>query len=259
MVAVLMSGSAKPSRAVDGVLDELLLRTGNRVEQFWQKFSSIACQETVIQERINEKGKVINRRQTSYDYLVLMQWIGNQPSIEESRALQSETKPRRKKRPSQRSLLETNGFSIMLLVFHPHFQSSYLFTRLPSEEFDDQVLDRIAFEHVSGGRSPSVLQLADRTYPLEWAGVAWIEPDTGTIVKIEAGLKGPMEQLGLERLDSEVEYGEVLFQDAEQTEWLPRFASIEAGTAHQTWRNRHEFTGYKRFSVNTRVSIGEMR
>jgi len=250
---------AAPVRSGDLPLDELLLRVGDRVDEFWQEFSSIACQETVSQVRMNEKGKVVNSREATYDYLVLMQWLGNQPSVDESRVLESELKPKKKKRPSQRSLLVTNGFSIMLLVFHPHYQNSYLFTRGSDEEVEGHNVARVDFEHVSGARSPSVLQLADRRYALEWKGSAWIDPESGSILKMEVGLKEPMEQIGLERLDAEVVYGEVWFQDAEETYWLPRFASIEAETAHQLWQNRHEFTDYKRFSVNTQVSIGEVR
>ncbi|MCP5119490.1 MAG: hypothetical protein GY953_52490 [bacterium] len=250
---------AGPARPANLPLDELLVQVGDRVEIFGKQFSSIACTETVEQVRMSEKGRIVNRKNSIYDYLIFMQLIGNELSIEESRVLRSESKPKKRKRPSHRSLLVTNGFSIMLLVFHPHFQSGYMFTRLPDEKVGGVNLRRIDFEQVQGARSPSVLQLKEQSYPLEWKGSAWIDPSSGSIVRMKTGLKQPMREIGLHGLDSEVSYSEFRFQDTGEIHWLPGQATIEARSAHQRWLNSHRFSDYKRFAVKTEVSIGDPR
>lgn len=254
-LALLLALTA-PAAAGDS-LDELLVRIGDRVEQLWKTFGAVTCTEHVAQSRFDKKGKMIHRQETTSDYLIFLQLIGGELAVEESRVLQKELAPAKKKRPGQRALLVTNGFSVMLLVFHPHFQSSYVFTRVADDEASERGLYRIDFEHVPGEKSPSVLQLKDRSYPLEWRGSAWIDSKDLSIVRVTTALREPLTEIGLEELDSEVTYGEISFEDSHQTYRLPTLATIDARTSRQSWRNVHEFTGYKRFSVSTEVTIGE--
>jgi hypothetical protein len=121
---------------------------------------------------------------------------------------------------------------------------------------DGRLLHRIAFRHIKGTRSPSVLLLRERKYPLEWRGTAWIDPASGAIARIEAGLEEPMEDVGLLRLDAKVTYSDVRFASGRDDYWLPAGAVVEAETKRQLWRNTHLFTGYRRFDVETNVKTG---
>jgi hypothetical protein len=60
-----------------------------------------------------------------------------------------------------------------------------------------------------------------------------------------------MEDLGLQSLTAEVRYAQVRFDDGAGEQWLPSVATIEAQTPLQHWKNTHQFTNYKRFSVKT--------
>lgn len=230
----------------------LLERTGKRVEQFWDDFSSVTCTEVVLQNKFGPTGKVVQKRKTTYDYLILMQWTGGDLNVEESRLAQEKGKPR----PSPdhapvTALLSTTGFATLLLILHPHFQSSYAFTPLPDEESGGHRFYRIGFEQVQGMPSISVLQLRRRDYPLEWQGTAWIDPQSGAVAKISVALKRSLEDIGLKEMSSEVTYAPVRFAGSAEEEWLPSSAQIFAHTARQHWQNVHQFSGYKRFSVQT--------
>ena len=155
---------------------------------------------------------------------------------------------------SRGPLLITNGFSLALLIFHPRYQSSFVFDALPSAEWNGRPYERIAFEHIRGADSPSALQLQERLIPIAWKGVAWIEPTSGRIARLETELREPLGEVGLQRVNVEVEYGRVeSFNDADV--WLPRLARVEAATEHQLWRNEHQFTDYRRFQVETDFRI----
>ena len=39
--------------------------------------------------------------------------------------------------------------------------------------------------------------------------------------------------------------------------WLPQSAVVEARTQRQHWRNLHQFSDYRRFSVSSEVSVGD--
>jgi hypothetical protein len=237
-------------------LDILLRQLSGQVEQFWKEFPSVSCKETVTQFKLDEKARILNEKKSVYEYVIFMKLIGNELAIEEARELKSETHAKKKKRPQHRSLLETNGFATMLLVFHPHFQSSYVFSEGPTEVLDGAALKRIDFEQIRGERSPSALDLGDRTVPLEWKGTAWIDPVSASVVRLRTEITGPLADIGLQSLDSEVHYKKMTFSNAATPLWMPESAVIEARTDHQHWRNEHVFSDFQRFAVDTEVHIG---
>jgi|SRR5579871_1323234 len=239
-----LGSAAAPASALTP-LDDLLARAGQQVARFWDQFSAVTCIETVEQDKLSDDGKVLLKKRNAYDYLVLLQFSGDDLMVNESRVLQGKAA-----KESDRALLSTSGFSTLVLIFHPRFHSSYLFTDQGSDP-QMPLLRRVRFEHIRGRRSPSVLQLRSREYPIEWQGTAWMDSATGNITRIQASLKEPLEDVGLMRLDSEVRYSPVPLGGAKELPWLPMAAQIEADTRHQHWRNLHQFTAYRQFSVST--------
>lgn len=218
----------------------LLERAGERVKLFWEEISVVTSVEQISQEKLNEDGKVVLRSSSRYDSLTLLHWDGDQLLADESRV---EIDPPRKNKPNG-SLLATRGFSTLMLILHPTFRSSYSFS-LPEE---DAALVRVRFVPRTGGRSPGAMELKGREYPIEWEGTAWIDPATAAVVRVEARWKNPPEAMGLRTLESDVRYAPVSIRG--RTYWLPQTARVELRTAHQSWRNIHEFTRYKSFDVD---------
>jgi hypothetical protein len=248
--ALLAALVALPARAGDAMATSgLLEQVGRRVERLWNYLPAVTCTESVVQDKLNGKGKVLFERRSAYDYLILLQSSGTQISVDENRV-----EKERKQKKGDAALLSTTGFSILALIFHPIFQSDYEFRQLPDEMLDGKLMHRISFRHIKGTRSPSVLVVEDRKYPLDWRGTAWIDPASGAIARIDTGLEGPMDNLGLLRLDAQVTYTDIHFAGAPDVYWLPTLATVEAETKRQLWRNTHVFTGYRRFNVETNVT-----
>ncbi len=231
-------------------LGEFLNRTGKAVELLQSQLPRVTCMETLSQTRFGKDGKSQHHQDSVFDYLVLMQQDGNEPTVEESRVAQRQ--PANEKKVL---LLVTTGFSTLALIFHPYFQSSFEYEPLPDEALEGKSMLRLRFRHVRGSRSPTALRLRGRDYPLELEGTAWIDPDSGAIARIDAGLMSPMEDVGLRAFRSVVRYAPMKFDGVEQIHWLPIAASIEVETARQHWLNTHHFTNYKRFSVTTQTTI----
>ncbi|MBI3683715.1 MAG: hypothetical protein HY235_25355 [Acidobacteria bacterium] len=243
-MATISSGfAAEPREAAPA---DLLVRAGRGIEQFVDEFSSVTCLEMVAQSKFTPQGKPLLERKSTFDYLILMQWIGGELNIEESRERQG-----RMPKESERPLLVTHGFSTLLLVFHPKFQQSFEFQIQDPEISAGRRLDRVRFSQVRGAPTPAVLQLRGRDYPLAWVGTAWIDPQSAAIVRIEAALQMTMDDIGLKLLNSEVHYGPVKFSGSPRQFWLPQSATIEAKTIKQHWRNVHRFVNYRQFSVDT--------
>ncbi len=242
--------AALPAKAAtDPQIGTLLEHVGRQVEKFWSNFASVTCTEAVTQSKLGEKNKVLFVQHETFDYLIALQASGQDISVDESRLEKVHTGSKGKA-----SLLETNGFAIFTLLFHPLYQSRYQFRQLPDEVVQDHRLLRVAFEQVSRDHPLSVLQVRELEYPLQWRGMAWIDPFSWAVVRIQAGLGDSMVDMGLLRLDADVTYSSVQFNSS-TSYWLPARAVIDAETKRQHWHNTHLFTGYKRFTVDTDVKI----
>lgn len=228
--------------------DALLARLAQSTTRFWDQFSAITCIETVEQQKLNAQGKTLIDRKYTFDYLMMLQLAGDELMVEESRILQGKAP-----KESDRALLSTNGFATLLLVFHPLFRESYEFDDGGDVEANGKRYRKVTFQHIRGHRSPSVLQLHNRDYPIEWQGTAWIDPDSAFVARMQVELKSPMTDVGLARLSSDVQYGAVTFRGEAAAAWLPQSAIVEASTEHQRWRNTHLYGKYRQFDVSTDV------
>jgi hypothetical protein len=233
-------------------LEDIIGRANDEVSKFVEQFSEVKCTEHVTQEKFKADGKVELKEDSTYDYLVILSNATGEISLDESRLAVRETKKDEKKRIS---MLVSNGFATLFLVFHPYYSSGFQFTDLGEDSIQGQTFHKIQFKHIPGMRSPAALALRGREYPLELAGVAWIDPGTGVIGRIEAGLANSMEDIGLKSMRSQVEFAPVPFRDTKDVYWFPALARVEVETPRQHWRNTHNFTDYKRFSVSTEEKV----
>jgi len=240
------------ARAGTTPLEDTIGRANDQVSKFVEQFSEVKCTEHVTQEKFKADGKIELKEDSTYDYLVILSNASGEISLDESRLAVHETKKDEKKRIS---MLVSNGFATLFLVFHPYYSSGFQFTDVGEESIQGQTFHKIQFKHIPGMRSPAALALRGREYPLELAGVAWIDPKTGVIGRIEAGLANSMEDIGLKSMRSQVEFAPVPFRDSKDVYWFPAQARVEVETPRQHWRNTHNFTDYKRFSVSTEEKV----
>jgi hypothetical protein len=232
-------------------LDDLLARTSKQVSTFLDQFSNVKCVEHVEQDKLNKDGKVELKEESTFDYLVILTNPGGELTLDESRLEVKQAKQDKK----NRSMLVSNGFATLFLIFHPYYSGAFQFTQLEDELVDGRRFSKVAFHHVRGSRTPAALSLRGKEYPLELSGTALIDPKTGAITHIDAGIENTMEDVGLNVLQSDVQYTPVTFKDAKETFWFPAQASVEVETPRQHWRNIHRFSDYKQFSVSTEEQV----
>jgi hypothetical protein len=244
-----------PAQSQAGSSAPLLDRTGQRVKQFWDELTSVACNESLLQEKLDPKGRVLLNYKANFDYLITLRSDNAGMLIDESRLPVGQ----QQKKAPQGVLLTTQGFATLLMVFHPEFQPGFTFSLDGTEEIGGRTVARVQFVPRKGAPSPAMLSLKGREYPIAWEGTAWIEPETGMISRIDAHWKDPAEEIGLEALSSEVRYAPMSFKGGQQSFWLPQTAKIEVKTAHQHWRNTHQFSSYRLFSVESEQRIGDVK
>jgi hypothetical protein len=243
-----------PAPASTTALDDLLQRTNDQVSKFVDQFSDVKCTEHVEQQKLRPDGKLELKEESTFDYLVILTNAGGEVSLDESRLPIKEEKKDQKKRLS---MLVSNGFATLFLVFHPYYSPGFRFTDLGEDAINGHVFHKIHFEHISGMRSPAALALRGREYPLELGGLAWIDPKTGVIARIQSTLNEGMEDIGLRSLNAEIDFAPVPFTGVTEVSWFPVQATIEVESPRQHWRNIHRFTDYKKFSVSTDEKVAQ--
>lgn len=247
------AAAQKPDQREDQKLNELLVRTAGRTSEFLDQFSDVKCIEQVRQEKLGKDDRVELKEDSTYDYLVMLTNTGGELNLSESRIPVHEAKRDRK----NTSMLLSNGFATLFLVFHPLYAQAFTFTLAGEEVVSGRLLDKVIFRHVPGMKSPAALALRGREYPLELTGTAWIDPETGSIAKIEAGIGDALQDVGLKVLRSEIDFAPMPFADSRLVYWFPTQARVEVETPRQHWRNLHQFTAYKKFSVSTEEQVAK--
>lgn len=242
-----------PSATVSPAMDALV-RARKLVEKYFEEASNVVCTENVTQALVGKNGKAYYREDSVFDYQ--MQANTNSGSLK-----LVETRDTRKAalRDSARSLLITNGFTSMLLIIHPTYETSYSFEPGGNESMDGISYVRIHFKPVPGASSPAAMQLRGKNYPIPLSGTIWIEPQTGAVVKLVASMDSSLSDLGLQGMRSEIHYATVNFHDPEESYWMPVSAVIDVETPRQHWRNIHRFAGYKRFKATIQVEQAESK
>ena len=127
LLAVLagVSSAAAGSSAPEAQrLNDILERTAGRTSAFVDQFSDVKCTEQVRQEKLGKDNKVELKEESTYDYLVIMSNTGGELNLSESRIPVHEAKKDRK----NTSMLLSNGFATLFLVFHPIYAGAFKFT-----------------------------------------------------------------------------------------------------------------------------------
>jgi hypothetical protein len=254
LVAFTVFARAPQTQTTTDPLTILVERAGNHVSQFLDVISDVNCRERVLQEKLNEKGKTEEKAESTFDYLIMLSTTGGDFNLVESRIAPEDAKQTKKQ---SKPLLVSNGFSTLFLVFHPYYAPGFHFALAGEEVLDGKSFTRVDFRHIVGMRSPAALAVRSREYPLELSGSAWIDAQSGTIVKITANVESGMEDVGLLALRSEVRFAPVTFHGSQEAFWLPARAVVEVESRHQHWRNTHQFSDYRRFSVETQEQIAK--
>ena len=229
---------------------EVLSRAREQVQKFFDRFSNVACTESLTQWLLGKNGKPFYRENSVYDYQFQVSTENGTLSFSEARDVRSPAF-----RDPGRSLLLTSGFASLLLVVHPMYEASYTFTPEGEERVGTASLAKVRFTAVPGATSPAALRLRGRNYPLPLSGALWIDPETGAVVKLQAQVDASLSDLGLAGMKSEIQYVAHQFHNPDETVWIPESAVIDVETPRQHWRNLHRFTNYKRFDVNVHEDI----
>lgn len=231
-------------------LDKILDKTSHQVSAFLDEVSDVKCTEEVTQTKLSASGRPQYTERGTYDYLILLSGGNDELQLNESRIPVAEVR-KQKNIP----MLISNGFSMLFLIFHPYYRSSFQFELEGEDMVDGQRLLKVRYRHHPGSRTPAALAVRGREYPLDLTGTAWIEPGTGMIARIDATVGRDMRDVGMTNMSARVDYAPIQLPGWKQAHRFPVLATVDVESLRQHWRNEHHFSSYKRFMVDTQESV----
>lgn len=220
-------------------------RAQHQVTEYIANLANLHCTESVTQEKLGENGHVETTERAQYDYLTMMSGTGDDFQLNESRI---ESSSNHHKGPRS-SMMISNGLATVLLVFHPYYRDSFTFAAGNEELINGRKAVPVYFTHIPGRRTPIALALRGREFPVDLQGTAWLDVQSGEVVKIDASLLHDLADLGLHTLRIQVDYKPVHIANSQTATILPSLATVDVRTNHQHWRNTHAFDSYKSFAT----------
>jgi len=156
--------------------------------------------------------------------------------------------------------LVTKGFASMSIHFHPAYQPDSVFRYLGREKLRGRDTLVVAFaQRPEAARIVGQVEVPGRTVVILTQGVAWIDSVNFQIVRLRTDLLTPPEGSGLKCQTTEIEYGAIRFKQAGSALWLPTRVTVTLNWRGEVLRNRHEYSDFRLFAVETEQSPKDPR
>ena len=230
-------------------LDPLLDDVGKRIESMFHDLPNTASREDVRQEYSGFGGREHGVARNIYNYLFLT------PTSLESNAW-DEVRSDSKGRPIPYEQLRgagflTSGYAGLGYFFHPRQQPGSVFRYLGRSTFKTRE-HVVAFAQKADSADCLGSFKADGVpHGLLFQGLAWIDPQNNQILRMRTELLAPRSDLGLYRQGTEIWFVEVRFKEPDRGLWLPREVIVTIEYKNRSFRNRHNYSDYRLFTVES--------
>lgn len=154
--------------------------------------------------------------------------------------------------------LSAVGAPALVLVFHPIHVDEFDLTCQGVLAWQGTPVYMLSFEQrpdrpntMSEFRSPN------GNYPINLKGFALVDALTFQVVHLETDLLQSIPEVSLDFIHQALDYGPVPFVGRSLKLWLPQFADIDVRFRGKEFSERHSYTNYQLFVIETGQKIGK--
>jgi hypothetical protein len=256
--ALASSTPAEPSRPVlqpfvsPCSAAEIIPRVSEHVQEFVESINRITATEFMNFERRNSKGRLEESANNKVNYVAVIHPLENGfLSVDEYR----------NGSPGMSGFtghIASTGSVALVLIFHPvhvnefamSCQGLIIWHNIPAYEITfEQRLDR--------PNTMSEFRAANASYAILLKGTAFVDPETFQVLHLDTDLMKPIPEVFLDVEHQSIDYGPVAFVTHSDNLWLPQVADITVHFRHKQFSERHSYTGYRLFTVDTGQKIGK--
>jgi hypothetical protein len=248
-----LTETAKHAEGFTCPFDEVVHGASRRLEEFVQNVNRVSAIEVLEHERLNKRGKVVEREKHTFNYVAIIELTGpGQLNVDEYRD----------------GLLGANGgfpydmatvgMPSLAMVFHPVHLTEFEMACEGVGAWRERRVWRVRFQQRKDQPARmSDFRIGTKLFPVLLKGVAWIDAENYQIVHLETDLIEAMPEVKLYSEHQALEYGPVQFADRKTTMWLPQEAEIDLESAGRHFHHRHLYSKYRIFSVAVGQKIGD--
>jgi len=241
-------------------LPGILGRVGKSVAAFAQNVTNLASKEEVLEEQLKSDGKVGKHFTEKFEYLVVAERGPGGVNLREYRT--DENGKVVKPTGLTKGYMVTSGDFSAALCFLPILQNASSFRYLGEQDVDGRKAYVLVFAQRAGSAGPAGLLRSaggEKSVTSVLQGIAWIDSDRYQIARLRTDQFPPASGASVWRLISDIHYHEVHFQEPASALWIPDKIVVTMSFTDRTWRDEHQYSNFKLFTVDTNVNSEQSR
>jgi len=239
-------------------LGSILSGVGKTVAEFFSNFPNTSSLEQVHQEKLSRKEKVAGEFDQKFRYLCFTPAQAWGLGFDEYRVDASGGQAWLRGREDGYML--TSGFASASLIFHPAYQRQADFRYLGRQKVNGRNDYVIAFaQQPAKARVNGAFKSGETTIATFSQGLAWIDPQSYQITRLRTDLLRPLPEVNLQRVTTEIVYGEVHFKGTDAGFWVPQQVTVSVDWNGKHLRNEHRYSEFKLFRVDANEKVGTRR
>ena len=146
----------------------------------------------------------------------------------------------------------TRGYETVPLFFHPYYRDGSAFRYL-GRETTGAKNHVIAFAQIPDkARLSGKIESFGILFRFFLQGFVWVDPTTYQILRMRTDLLSPLFEAGLTRQTSIIDLAQVRFDETGLALWLPHEVTVYSEFMGQNFRNRHQYSQYRLFTVDAK-------
>lgn len=233
--------------------EEILPRISANVQEFVESINRITATELMNFERRNQKGRLEEKAQNKANYVATIQPLENGfLSVDEYR----------NGAPGMSGFqghIASTGSAALVLIFHPIHLNEFAMKCEGLFTWHDIPVYEVTFQQrMDRPNTMSEFRVGNMSYNIYLKGTAFVDPSTFQILHLETDLMKPIPELTLDAEHQSIDYGPVAFIAHNDNLWLPQLADITVHYHKKEFNERHTYSSYRLFLVETGQKISKL-
>jgi VWFA-related protein len=233
-------------------LPVILQKMGRTVDDFLHNLSDLIAHEDVTQEKLDEKGKVKAKERVQDNYLILhhgYEWGAN------SEYRMDDKGNRLGQVGLSQGYLVTSGHALSCISFCTDAQPQSRFRLLGEQKIGSRDAYVLGFTQRPGEVTFTTVMKGTGSHEIDMLtqGILWVDKESFRILRMRSDLLAPYKEIALDRLTTDVSFGEVRLQEVPNPVWLPSDVAVYIEIGGERYRNLHHYTNYRLYRVSTKI------
>jgi hypothetical protein len=230
----------------------ILKHLGRTMDDFVRNIGDLIAHEDITQEKSNADGKSEAKQRVQDSYLILHHGYEWGASAEYR---MDDNGNRLGPIGLSQGYLVTSGHALSCISFSTVAQPQSRYRLLGEEKIGlrdayvlgfAQRLGEVTFTTVMKGTGGHEVDMLTQ-------GILWVDKDSFQIVRMRSDLLAAAKEIQLDRLTTDITFGEVRLKDVPNPLWLPSDVDVYIDIGGERFHNLHRYTNYRRYRVIVKI------